>query len=64
MKERTAGKRLHCVRVCTCVCVCVCVCEGGGGGGGGCSLQSLDWTGGLDWWTGLVNWTKNHFYAL
>ena len=31
-------------------------------------LQSLDWTGGLDWWTGLVDWTggldtKNHFYA-
>ena len=21
------------------------------------SLQSLDWTGGLDWWTGLVDWT-------
>ena len=28
------------------------------------SLQSLDWTGGLDWWTGLVDWTKNHFYIL
>ena len=28
------------------------------------SLQSLDWTGGLNWWTGLVDWTKNHFYAL
>ena len=24
----------------------------------------MDWTGGLDWWTGLVDWTKNHFYAL
>ena len=32
----------------------------------------MDWTGGLDWWTGLVDWnggldwwtnTKNHFYA-
>ena len=23
----------------------------------GSSLQSLDWTGGLDWWTGLVDWT-------
>ena len=22
----------------------------------GSSLQSLDWTGGLDWWTGLVDW--------
>ena len=22
------------------------------------SLQSLDWTGGLDWWTGLVDWTS------
>ena len=21
------------------------------------SLQSLDWTGGLDWWTGPVDWT-------
>ena len=21
------------------------------------SLQSLNWTGGLDWWTGLVDWT-------
>ena len=21
------------------------------------SLQSVDWAGGLDWWTGLVNWT-------
>ena len=20
-------------------------------------LQSLDWTSGLDWWTGLVDWT-------
>ena len=20
------------------------------------SLQSLDWTGGLDWWTGPVDW--------
>ena len=43
------------------------------------SLQSLDWTGGLDWWTGLVDWIggldwwtglvdwtggKNHFCAL
>ena len=36
----------------------------------------MDWTGGLDWWTGLVDWTggldlwtdicnvKNHFCAL
>ena len=23
---------------------------------GGC-IQSLDWTSGLDWWTGLVDWT-------
>ena len=22
-----------------------------------CSPQSLDWTGRLDWWTGLVDWT-------
>jgi len=21
-----------------------------------CRLQSLDWTSGLDWWTGLVDW--------
>ena len=40
------------------------------------SLQSLDWTSGLDWWTGLVDWTggldwwtdifyaKNHFCDL
>ena len=40
------------------------------------SLQSLEWTSGLDWWTGLVDWTggldwwtdifcaKNHFCAL
>ena len=21
------------------------------------SIQSLDWTGGLDWWTGPVDWT-------
>ena len=20
------------------------------------SIQSLDWTSGLDWWTGLVDW--------
>ena len=23
----------------------------------GGSIQSLDWTGGLDWWTGPVDWT-------
>ena len=27
-----------------------CMCEG--------SIQSLDWTGGLDRWTGLVDWTS------
>jgi len=29
------------------------------------SLQSLDWTGGLDWWTGPVDWTGGlTFFAL
>jgi len=29
------------------------------------SLQSLDWTSGLDWWTGLVDWTSGlTFYVL
>ena len=45
------------------VCVCVCVCVGGGGGGHsrGC-MNSLDWTGLLDWTTGLIKkWCLHHF---